>query len=48
MFKNKTRSDQVTTFISKFAFSKMLLLVSFIGFSVDCGASPIMVNVLNT
>ena len=41
----RIRLDQATTFISRIRFPKILLLVSFINFSVDSAMSPIMVNV---
>ena len=40
VFENKTK-----TFISRIRFPKILILVSFINFSVDSAMSPIMVNV---
>ena len=46
VFKNKTRL--ATNFISRIGFPKILLLVSFINFSIDFAMSPIMVNVWDT
>ena len=43
VFKNKTRL--ATNFISRIGFPKILLLVSFINFSIDFAVSLIMVNV---
>ena len=44
----KNTPDWVTAFISKIGFPKILLLVSFVSFSVDSAMSPIIVNVLDT